>query len=85
MPDAKYNNAAGDEDLNIEVQQNLSRLPSFTSTVADFGFEGVQAQKKYFDRCDYVGDECSDGTCPTRGHGEKGGRKRRGGCRQNPG
>ena len=75
MPDAKSKsiNAGDDGDLKIEVQEDLSRIPSFTSTVADVGFTGKEAQEEWFDEPDWVGNDCSAGSWeqPTRGHGEK--------------
>ena len=39
--------APGDNgDLKIEVQENLSRVPSYTSTVADVGVTGNEAQQR---------------------------------------
>ena len=76
MPDAKSksSNVGDDRDLKmIEVQEDLSRIPSFTSTVADVGFTGKEAQEEWFDEPVWVGNECSAGAWqpPTRGHGEK--------------
>ena len=71
VPKSKSSNACDDVDLNIEVQQKLSRCPSFSSTVADFGFERKEAQREYYDKRDWVGNGCSAGTWPTRGDGRK--------------
>ena len=75
MPDhnSKSRNAGDDLDLKIDVQVNLSRCPSYSSTVADVGFTVKEAQEEWYEKPEWVGNECSSGSWeqPTRGHGEK--------------
>ena len=68
MPDSTR-----DGDLKLDVQEILSRVPSFCSTVADVGFTVKEAQEEWYEKPEWVGNECSSGSWeqPTRGHGEK--------------